>query len=205
MLNIVLPTNRDLLDTVLGSYQDGVWKEGVLSKKLTQSSNDIVILNIDGKFDRALFKFLQKLIDNEFPIVLPTSTRVSLPVDSKILIETPRILEIEDCYLKDFSIQRMDHSNLQMNDVLKHLFLTHFDDVVYKKILKYSKQSLCSFQEFLQHYCSPLIQQDFTTSETNFFNSAVVCFRMPVQSNSYRRNSVSIWDHLNPEVSFTGI
>ena len=170
LLNIVLPTNRDLLDTVLGSYQDGNWKEGVLSKKLTQSSNDIVILNIDGKFDGVLFKFLQKLIDNEFPIVLPTSTRVSLPVDSKIIVETPRILEIEDCYLKDFSIQRMDHSNLQMNDVLKHLFLTHFDDVVYKKILKYSKQSLCSFQEFLQNYCSPLIQQDFTTSETNFFN-----------------------------------
>ena len=170
VLNIVLPTNRDLLEKVLGSYDDGVWKDGVVSKKLTDSSNDIVILNIDGKFDRILLKFLQKLLESESPLVLPNSTRVSLPVDSKIIIETPRILEIEECNLKDFAIQRMDRSHLQIYDVLRNLFLTHFDDTVYKMILKHSKQSLCSFQEFLQNNCSPLIEQDYTTSETNFFN-----------------------------------
>ena len=170
IINITLPSNADIISEVFGTYQDGVWKDGVLSKKIAENKTGIFILNIDGRFEKSLLRFISKLINEDFPIILPNGTRVSLPIGSKIIIETPTYLEIEDNLLKDFAIQKVECSNLDMFDVLKHLFLSNYDGTVLSKVMKCSQNSLCSFQEFLYQHCSPLIQQDYSTSESNFFN-----------------------------------
>ena len=170
VVNVILPSNTDILAEVFGSYQDGIWKDGVISKKIAEYEKQILVLNIDGKFDKSVLLFLSKLINTDFPIILPNSTRISLPIGSKIIIETPNFLDIEENKIKDFAVQKIEKSNLEIYDVLKHLFLSKFDENVYSKIMKFSKGNLCTFQEFLHQHCSPLLDQDYTTSETNFFN-----------------------------------
>ena len=117
-----------------------------------------------------MWSFATKLIDADFPIILPNGLKTALSSNSKIIIETPELSAVEPQYLKDFSVQQLHGSHLEEYDVLKHLFLCHYDESIYSKVFKVSKNYLHMFHEVLHQDCEPLVHQDYTTSETNYFN-----------------------------------
>lgn len=170
VIEIVLPSNPEILGSVWGSMVDGKWVDGVLTQKIHGTRDNIIVLSIDGGFDDKLLRFVTQLIDENIPIILPNGKRVALPSGSKIIIETTNILGVSEQNLKDFAVQNVSQCHLEMFDVLNHLFVTQFDEKVLDKVMKFAKVNLPDFQDFLSRYCSPLIDQDFTISETNFYN-----------------------------------
>ena len=171
VINIQFPSNQNIIDGILGYYnENGIWKDGVITKRVSENKKCNFVLSIDGKFDNQLLSFVTKMISDDFPIILPNGTRVALSPSSKIIIEAPNYMEIEAKNMKDFAIQNVNESNLEQFDVLKHLILSHYNEDVLSKLMKHTGAYLHDFNEFLNDHCFPLIHQDFTISEENFFN-----------------------------------
>ena len=167
---VVLSTNNDIVSNMFGEYEMKTWQDGVVTKKILENQENTLLLTFDGLFGPNLWSYVTKLINDDFPIILPNGLKMALPSNSKVFIEAPEFSEVEPELLKDFCIQHLDQGHLQEFDVLKHLFLTHYDEQIYNKVLKVSQRYLHIFLEFLNEKCSPLIHQDFTTCETYYFN-----------------------------------
>ena len=168
-------------------HPDG-WHDGVVASRVMDTNGPLAIA-LDGAFDHTVWSYVTKLINADFPVILPNGKKVSLPRGSKIFIEVPDFASIATVNLKDFCIQRLDNSHLGQFDVLQHLFFTHYDPEVYESVKIVSHNYLKIFQEFLNSKCVPLIQLDFTQSETNFFNlfDSLIKGFYP-ESNSWKEN-----------------
>lgn len=168
-------------------HPDG-WHDGVVASRVMDASGPIA-LALDGTFDHTVWSYVTKLVNTDFPVILPNGKKVSLPRGSKIFIEVPDFAAIAPVNLKDFCIQRLDNSHLGQFDVLQHLFFTRYDAEVYNSVKTVCHNYLKIFQEFLSSKCTPLIQLDFTQSETNFFNlfDSLIKGFYP-ESNSWKGN-----------------
>ena len=197
VVNITAPSNTNVVKIMFGNYESGQWREGVLAKLLSEGAKRIIILTIDGAFDKTLWAFVTKLINTDFPVVLPSGTRVALPPGSKIIIETSDYSDLKANQLKDFAIQNIEENNLEEFDTMRNLFLTHYDENIFNRVKKFAKRFLHDFQEFLLNHCSPLIQQDCSTTELNFFNlfSSLISNFYP-ESDEWKSND-SLWQKMS--------
>ena len=187
---LVLSTHRQVVGGMFGQHlPDGGWRDGVVALRLMESHHPVTIV-LDGTFDHTVWSYVTKLINKEFPLILPNGKKVSLPIGSKIFIEVPDFSAVEPVNLKDFCIQRLETSHLRQYDVLQHLFVTLYDQEVYDKVKEVCHKYLRIFQAFLASKCQPLIQLDFTQSEKNFFNlfDSLIKGFFP-ESSSWKNNS----------------
>ena len=154
---------------MFGEKDADAWHDGVIASRVMEATGPLAIA-LDGTLDVTVWSYVTKLINTDFPVILPNGKKVSLPRGSKIFIEVPDFDEIAPVNLKDFCIQRLENSHLEQFDVLHHLFHTHYDAEVYNSLKAVCHKYLKIFQEFLSSKCEPVILLDFTQSETNFFN-----------------------------------
>ena len=196
VVNMTAPSNVNVVKFMFGNYQDGEWRDGVLST-LSEGTKRLIVLTLDGAFDKNLWAFVTKLINADFPVILPSGTRVALPPGSKIIIETSDYSELKANQLKDFAIQNIKENNLEEFDTLRNLFLTHFDEDIYNRVKKFARNYLHNFQEFLLEHCNPLIHQDCCTTELNFFNlfSSLIKNFYP-ESDEWKSND-SLWQKMS--------
>ena len=179
---------QQVVQGMFGEQQEDGWYDGVVASRVMEASGPLAIA-LDGTFDHTVWSYVTKLVNTDFPVILPNGKKVSLPRGSKIFIEVPDFAAITPVNLKDFCIQHLDNSHLGQFDVLQHLFFTRYDAEVYNSLKIVCHNYLKIFQEFLNSKCKPLIQLDFTQSETNFFNlfDSLIKGFYP-ESNSWKGN-----------------
>ena len=112
-VNITAPSNNNVVRLMFGNYEAGGWSDGVLTKLISEGTKRLLVLSIDGTFDKSMWAFVTKLINTDFPVILPSGTRVALPPGSKIIIETSDYSDIKADQLKDFAIQNIEGNNLE--------------------------------------------------------------------------------------------
>ena len=108
-------------------HPDG-WHDGVVASRVMDTNGPLAIA-LAGAFDHTVWSYVTKLINADFPVILPNGKKVSLPRGSKIFIEVPDFASIATVNLKDFCPAAQSSDREKLRKLVRNGTITGTDKV----------------------------------------------------------------------------
>ena len=103
---------------------------------------------------------------------------------------------VERLFMNDCAVQTLKEAHVEGYDVLKHLFRRHYDEDICARAVEAASGHLLDFQEFLHGHCRPLVRQDRTACEENFFHLFDSLVRHHFEEVDEWRDNKELWPKL---------